>query len=1505
MPSLAPSTRRVQLRRLVWLGAITAGALGLAVALLTTTPIAASAPAAAAQPVPTVAPAATTASRRIVGAPGSAAQYLQFEPNRGQAAKPVRYFSRGPRHHVEIFDDGIALASFHEGNGAATSARLSFAGIDAAGSFKASEPGPGVANYLTGSDAGTWIRAVPRYRQLRRADLYPGIDLVYYSRGGELEFDLVVKPGADPSRIRMEIGGATTPILAANGDLLLDGADGALRLHRPVLHQHIDGKKKTLDARFVLDGERRLRFALPAYDKRYPLVIDPVFKLLYSTYLTGVHDDQVAGMAVDGQGNAYVVGKSDSEDFVVTGNAVQTHKSTTGLQYNVVLTKFDPMGTIIYSTYLGGSGNDSGAAVAVDTAGRAYLTGQTTSRDFPVTPNADQAAFTGTTSAFLSVLAADGSALAYSTFYGGTGAVQAMAVALDAGGSAVLAGTASPGLRTTAGAYKTTLAAGQGAFVARFTPLATGAPRLAAASYYGVDMPQANSVSQGNTLFSMALDTGGSPWFTGQAHTTNLPLSAGALQSAPMAMSASCAAGPAPLNAFAYVARLSPDLRTLAYASYLSGQTMPAGGTACSEFGRAIAVDARGDVYVAGATGSAAFPTTAGALQAATPAGTGFASYASFIAKLRADGGALLWSTYFGGNVGNTFVGALAFDGGSGALWAAAVTSGGRNYPLSADALQRSHGGGGADAGLLQLDATSGALKFSSFLGGSAADVGLAVGADGAGNAFVAGNTFSLDFPLTGDAFAREFTPDFYGGADWFFSIVGNGAIARVSPSSGGNGGDVTLRVTGADLPAAGSPCALEAGAQRLVAGLVAAVRAGTELSCTFDLSGAAPGAYDLVVTRSDGSTLRRAAAFEVRPSVGGADLRISLVGRSTIRGGTPSSYQLTVTNTGDANAYAAMATLTLPASMSANVKFGALPPAFAGDTTDYAGSFVPNPSADGSTTRLIVFPVVRAGGSASLDLDLTAAAGSNEATVTASVCTSGPTTIEDWKAHAAAAKIRDSQQRKSRWIELARMAKPLTPAQSIRCFGSILSLAAGAVAAAASIETGGGAIIVGAAVGTLGGAITEAFASAAEGNALSMSDLTMQGAQSAAGAPLPPIAGKVFQLIDIGKNCDPDGSLVRGGVRWLTNRIRIRLAIDPNDKSGPTGDSLSAHYIASGPLTYQIAFENMASASLPAATVVVVDRLDLTKVDPATVTLGNIGFGTRNITVPSGRKSFATVQAIDATISVRIQGSVDVPTGVVKWTFTTLDPATGLPPSDPTLGFLPPDSDGVKGQSHVSFTVLPRSGLPDGVTVANDASIVFDANAPIATPAWVNVLDGTAPSSRVASLTGQPGTTSFDVAWAGADVVAGVASYSVYVSDNGGAYEPWQSHVQATRATYVGTSGHSYAFYAIAKDGAGNIEPGKTAAEATIAVNGAFADPTLGGSGSSGGGCTLGGDGRLDVGLPLLVVVAAVGLALAHRRSRRSAQPRGRVEQCIEGEVQHGGRQDAATQLAGLAVDE
>jgi hypothetical protein len=332
--------------------------------------------------------------------------------------------------------------------------------------------------------------------------------------------------------------------------------------------------------------------------------------------------------------------------------------------------------------------------------------------------------------------------------------------------------------------------------------------------------------------------------------------------------------------------------------------------------------------------------------------------------------------------------------------------------------------------------------------------------------------------------------------------------------------------------------------------------------------------------------------------------------------------------------------------------------------------------------------------------------------------------------------------------------------------------------------------------------------------------------------------------------------------------------SIDPNDKFGPIGDGSAAHWFRPAAMRYEIAFENQPSASLPAADVVVTDQLDPAKVDLATLSLGDIRFGTHTISVPPGLQSFSTVYAISATLAVRVQGSLDPATALLKWTFTTLDPATHLPPSDPTLGFLPPDADGISGQGYVGFTVSPKAGLANGTTISNQAAIVFDANAAIPTPTWVNTVDTTAPTSQVQTLTGRVGTMDFDVAWAGNDTGSGVGAYTVYVSDNGGPYVAWQTATTATSGVFTGTSGHSYAFFARSSDGAGNTEPAKAAAEATIAVNGAFAAPSAGGGG---GGCTIGGDGQRDATLPLLVLLAAGVAVIGRRRAAKRPHRAGR----------------------------
>ena len=1382
----------------------------------------------------------------------AARQYLAFEPNLGQAPKGVRYLSRGPRHSVELFDDGMALSA------QSSQAQLRFVGATTRGKFEPREAAPGMSNYLVGRDESTWLRGVSRYRQLRYADLYPGIDLVYYSRDGAMEFDLVVKPGADPARIRLHVSGVNVPALADNGDLLLDGVNGELRLHRPVLYQNIGGVKKQLEAHYVLGADRTLSFALPDYDKRYALVIDPVFKLLYSTFLGGVHDDQVGGMTLDARGNAYVIGNSASEDWPVSGNAVQTARKAIGSYVrNVVVTKFDASGTLIYSTFLGGSTNDYGSAVAVDAAGNAYLTGNTTSADFPVTAGAYQTTFKGSPSAYLAILSPDGSVLTYSTLYGGSGTAVALSIALDAGGAPVLAGTAGPGLSTTAGAYKTTLAAGNAAFVAKFSALAGGAPQLVAASYYGVDSPQANSVSQGNTVLSMTLDASGAPWFAGQAFTTNLPLTAGALQVAPTSMSTYCAAGPSPLNSFAYVAKLSADLSSLVYASYLSGKTEPTGGTSCAEFGRVIALDATGNVYVAGGTASATFPTTPGALQPTLPIGSGFGTYSSFVAKLKPDGSTLLWSTYFGGNAGSTFPGSsLVVDSAAGTVWMTAVTGGGSNFPISTDALQAVHGGGGGDASIARFDATTGALQYSSYLGGSGNDVGLAMAVDSGGNAFVAGATTSANFPVTTNAFQPALTANvpFLDGSDWFFSIVGTGMVGSVSRSTAGNAGDTTVFVNATGLtPGAVASLVSSAGVTVAARRTAEADRQG-RWPFTFALDGAAVGSYDLVVRNTDGSELRKVNALTVSAGQG-PKLSMAIVGRSAVRVGTASKYELTVTNSGDSDAYYAVVRIALPAGVQAKYAFGPSVAQFPGDTTDYNANTA-TAVENGVAYTLVYFPIIPVGTTGSLTLDLTAV----DATPINFEAILLPSYLPSIEALRSAVGLLRADGAHA--LALGRSHALLTRQQASKCASDVILLVAGAVAVGTGLGAAGA---VGASMAVLTGVVASSLVNGPQGQ--SLQGQGFEAAQNAAQSFLSNGVQNIIGTVNVVNDCDPDGSLRDR----LIHSITPRASIDPNDKNGPAGDGSIGHYVRStAAMPYQIAFENQRTAGLPAAQVVVTDRLDATKFDLASVSLGSISWGSYRINLPPGLSSYSTVYNIDSTMSVRIQGSLDAITGVLKWTFTTIDPVTKLPPSDPTLGFLPPNTDGVKGQGYVGFTVTPKAGSAEGTTWQNAASIVFDANPPIVTPTFTNTLDTIAPVSKVESLTPMAGGASFNVAWSGSDAASGARSFTIFASDNGGAFTAWKTAVSATSATYDGALGHTYGFYAIATDGAGNVETGKSVAEQSIVAGDSSGTPSGGGSGGGGGGgCTIGAPGGHDSGLPLMLLIA-VGVLFRRRYTSR-----------------------------------
>jgi len=278
--------------------------------------------------------------------------------------------------------------------------------------------------------------------------------------------------------------------------------------------------------------------------------------------------------------------------------------------------------------------------------------------------------------------------------------------------------------------------------------------------------------------------------------------------------------------------------------------------------------------------------------------------------------------------------------------------------------------------------------------------------------------------------------------------------------------------------------------------------------------------------------------------------------------------------------------------------------------------------------------------------------------------------------------------------------------------------------------------------------------------------------------------------------------------------------ASDPNDKVGPTGAG-KPRWIPRQPLPYDIFFTNEKTARAPAQSVTVSDQLDLTKVDPATFTFGLIAFGSHSVTPPPGKNPFsAEVDLRPAqNLIVQITAQFNTSSGLATWNYQSIDPATGLPPANPTVGFLPPDTSPPNGEGSVVYSVKQLDGLPTGTAVSNMATIVFDQNAPISTQAWTNTLDSVPPTSHVGALPSTETDPSFPVSWSGTDDASGVARFTIRESDNGAPFTAWLSNTLQTSATFPGVLGHTYGFYSIAQDNAGNVEAAKSSAETSTTV--------------------------------------------------------------------------------------
>jgi hypothetical protein len=651
---------------------------------------------------------------------------LSFEANRGQADDKVDFVSRGNGFTLSLTPSEAVLnltspaertdAKANPERDPSTALRLRLTGGNPQAQAVVGQELPGKANYFIGNDPARWRTDIPTFAEVRYGAVYPGIDLTYYGNQGRLEYDFVVAAGANPDTIALEILGADSLELNVPGELVLHTKAGEIRQPQPVVYQEVAGVRQRIPAGYVLSGSNRVGFWIAAHDAGKPLVIDPT--IVYSTYLGGTSSESGLGIAVDAAGAAYVTGSTWSSNFPTTPGAFQP---TSGGGSDAFVTKLNPAGSaLIYSTYLGGSGNDVGRGIAVDAAGAAYVTGATGSTNFPTTPGAFQTTFGGPLDpeirrdAFVSKLNPAGNVLSYSTYLGGNQGDDGSGIAVDAAGDAYVTGTTgSTNFPTTPGAFQTTIAGVSDAFVSKLNPAGNA---LIYSTYLG---GSSSDYGQG-----IAVDGLGAAYVTGGTYSSNFPTTPGALQTT--------SGG----GQDAFVTKLSPAGSTLIYSTFLGGTS--------DDVGHGIAVDAARAAYVTGRTYSTTFPTTPGAFQTTSGGGQD-----AFVTKLNPAGNVLSYSTYLGGNSADTGQG-IAVDG-SGAAYVTGDTAS-TNFPTTPGAFQTTSGGW-QDAFVTKLNPAGNALSYSSYLGGSDPDSGQGIAVDGLGAAYVTGYSSSTNFPTTPGAF--------------------------------------------------------------------------------------------------------------------------------------------------------------------------------------------------------------------------------------------------------------------------------------------------------------------------------------------------------------------------------------------------------------------------------------------------------------------------------------------------------------------------------------------------------------------------------------------------------------------------------------------------------------------------------------------------------------------------------------------------------------------------------
>lgn len=623
---------------------------------------------------------------------------VRFEQNVGQVGdNQTQFIVRGSDGGTMML--GPTQATLIAGSGSGDSVQMQFVGANASASAVAQDQLVTKTNYLFGGDTSQWITGVSNFAQVTYQDLYQGVDLRYFStQQNQLEYDFIVHPGASTDSIKLSFQGADKLSLDAQGNLVVSTKDGDIVHQAPQIYQDINGFREQVAGNFVIDGNQ-VGFQIGSYDKSQALVIDPI--LGFSGYLGGSANDHALGIAVDGAGNSYVTGWTDSTNVPLV-NQYQSNQPSR----DAFVEKINADGTqLLFSTYIGGSSSDEGHAIAVDSAGNTWITGQTDSTNFP-TQNPYQTN-QGSRDVFLTKLSASGSSVIFSTYLGGASQDVGNAVAVDSADNVYAAGYTNSTDFATLNPYQTDQSQRDG-WIWKFS--SSGAAQFG--TYFG-----GNSVDEINGI---AVGPNDNLFVVGDTTSSNLPTTPGAFKTT------------RPGSTDAFITKFSTDGSQLVYSSYL-------GGSGDQDVAMGVAVDADNQAYVTGWTQSSNFPTQNP--YQSTRSGTQDA----FLTKFNAAGSGLVYSTFLGGTASEQANG-VAVDAAGRAYVTGFTTS--TNYPTTSSPIQTNQPGD--DAFATQFKADGSGLLYSTYLGGDTFDQGQAIALDAFSNAYIAGWSDSPNFPTAG-----------------------------------------------------------------------------------------------------------------------------------------------------------------------------------------------------------------------------------------------------------------------------------------------------------------------------------------------------------------------------------------------------------------------------------------------------------------------------------------------------------------------------------------------------------------------------------------------------------------------------------------------------------------------------------------------------------------------------------------------------------------------------------